>query len=459
MDIQRLTGPSVRCSELVSALSNALDLAEGEPYGHALRSCLIGMRLGEALDLSGDVKAALYYTLLLKDAGGSSTAAAFADLFGCDDRLVKHALKTIDWTRRSDIARVAVRDAGRGRPLGTRLGRILKIALAGPQGIRELVRIRCERGAELVRRMGFPEATGEAIRALDEHWNGRGYPTGRRAEQIPLLSRIALLAQTADAWHVERGLDQALGVVRRRRGTWFDPGLVDALLGWGNDSAWWNNLLRDGLAEQVIAAEPADHVRRAGEQWVDELAEAFAEIIDAKTPFTRGNSTAIATRAVAIARECTVGPATQRRIYRAALLHDIGNLGVSNRILAKPGPLSPEEHKAIELHTVHTWEILSRATPLQDVAGTAALHHERLDGSGYPKGVNRKRLDLPARILAVADVYVALISQRPYRQALPPEVALALLRNEAEEGAFDASIVQALSRTLQETPSPPVKVP
>ncbi len=192
---------------------------------------------------------------------------------------------------------------------------------------------------------------------------------------------------------------------------------------------------------------------------MDELAEAFADIIDAKTPFTRGNSTAIATRAVAIARECKVGPATQRRIYRAALLHDIGNLGVSNRILAKPGPLSPEEHAAIELHTVHTWEILSRATALQDVAGTAALHHERLNGSGYPKGVNRKRLDLPARILAVADVYVALISQRPYRQALPPEVALALLRTEAEEGGFDASVVQALSRTLQENPSPPVKVP
>jgi HD-GYP domain-containing protein (c-di-GMP phosphodiesterase class II) len=421
-------------------------------------SCLIGMRLGEALHLNADARAALYYALLLKDAGGSSVAAAQADLFGCDDHTIKRALVTDDWTGRWGMARVVNRCAAVRESLGVRLPRVVKLAIAGPRGIREIVRMRGERGAAIVRRLGLPEATAEAVRALDEHWDGGGHPHGMRGEAIPLLARIALLARTLDAACAEQDLDAAFRVIRRRRRTWFDPGLADAPRAWRDDHEWWTALLRDDLATRVIDTEPQDRIRSLDEQGLDELCEAFAEIIDAKTPFAAHNSTQIARWAVAIAQEFGTSPAEQRQVYRAALLHDIGTLGVSHRTLAKPGPLSPDEHKAMERHTVYTREILSRIAPLQAAASTAALHHERLDGSGYPNGLHHTRLDLPARILAVADVYVALISNRPYRPAFPPKVALALLRDEANEGRFDTKVVRTLTRILQETPVSPVAI-
>jgi HD-GYP domain-containing protein (c-di-GMP phosphodiesterase class II) len=442
-------GMSIRLSDLLSALSYALDLAEGEPQGHAARTCLIGMRLAEALRLDSETRAALYYALLLKDAGSPSTAAALADLFACDDQVIKQDLKISDWTRRMEYARIAARCASMSQA-PRKGGHVLKIALAGPRRLRALARVRGEYGAAIVRRLGLSEATAEAIRAVDEHWDGRGHPHGVRAGGIPVSARIALLAQAVDAVHVRHGLDAAFEVVRQRRGTWFDPDLVDALCAGRGDRDWWNNLLQSDLISAVVEAEPHDHVRYLSEAGIDEVAEAFAEITDAKTPFAHHNSSEIAKLAVVIARQCGVGPLGQRRIYRAALLHDIGTLGVSYRTLAKPGPLTPDEHKAIERHPIHTGEILSRAGALQDIAAMAALHHERLDGSGYPQGLTQKRLDLQARILAVADVYVAMINHRTYRKALPPQVALALLRSEAEEGCFDARVVQALSRSLPE---------
>jgi HD-GYP domain-containing protein (c-di-GMP phosphodiesterase class II) len=447
-----------RLSELLAALSCALDLSEGEPYGHAARSCLIAMRLGGALTLRPEMLEALYYAVLLKDAGGSGTAAGLADLFGCDDHAVKQDLRTSDWTRRLEFARVAARAAETHHPLPGRVRRTLEIALAGPRGLWQLMRTRGERGAAIARRLGLPEAAAEAVRTLNEHWDGRGLPEGTRGEAIPLLARIALLAQTVDAVHVRHGRDAAFDVARRRRATWFDPDLVAALWTLHDDRDWWNGLLHDDLVAQVAGAELQDRVCYLGESGIDDVAAAFAEIVEAKTTFTRGNTTEVAKLSVALARTCGMGPAGQRRVHRAALLHDIGTLGISHRILAKPGPLTPDQHKAIERHPLDTWEILSRAPALEDVAAVAAAHHERLDGSGYPKGLTSKELDLSSRILAVADVYVALISERPYRPAIPPEVAIALLQSDADEGRFDPRMVRTLSRLLVETPLPAVPV-
>jgi HD-GYP domain-containing protein (c-di-GMP phosphodiesterase class II) len=442
-----------RLSELLSALSCALDLSEGEPYGHAARSCLIATRLGGALALSPEMLESLYYAVLLKDAGGSATAAGLADLFACDDLTIKQDLRVSDWARRLEFAQVAARAAQRDEPFPGRVRRVVKIALAGPRGLGQLMRTRGERGAAIARRLGLSEAAAGAIRNLNEHWDGRGLPDGSRGEAIPLLARIALLAQTVDAVHVRHGLDAAFGVARRRRATWFDPILVDALWTLRDDRDWWEGLLHDDLVAKVAAAEPEDRICYLGDSGIDDVAAAFAEVIEAKTSFTQGNAGEVAELSVALARSCGIGRAGQRRAHRAALLHDIGTLGVSHRILAKPGPLTPDEHKAIERHPIDTWEILSRAPALEDVAAVAAAHHERLDGSGYPKSLTSKELDLSSRILAVADVYVALISTRPYRPAIPPDVALALLRSDADEGRFDPRMVRALSRLLVETPS------
>jgi putative nucleotidyltransferase with HDIG domain len=441
------SGSLVSLSEVLSALSYALDLTEGQPEGHAVRSCLIGMRIGEALALDAESRSALYYALILKDAGCSSTAARVAALFGADDGAVKRELKLVDWSRPVDGALYGIRAAGAGRPLATRLRHVATLARAGVQGARGLVRTRCERGAEIARRLGFPEATAEAMRAVDEHWDGRGYPDGLRGRDIPLLARIAGVAQTADAFLMARGVDAAMRVVRVRRGTWFDPDLADAVLSWQGDQQWWDTLRTPEAMRLVLDAEPAGRERRIDEPGLDEVAAAFAGIIDAKTPFTYRHSTRVATYARDIAADLGMDAEAARQIYRAGLLHDIGKLGVSNRILEKPGSLTSDEWRVVKQHPVYTWAILDRVRVFRPIARTAALHHERLDGSGYPWGLDGAGLEPAARILAVADAYEAMTSWRPYCAPVPPDTAIFLLDQEGGT-RLDAHAVGALRRCL-----------
>lgn len=413
------SGVQVSLSEVLSALSHALDLTEGQPAGHTLRSCAIGMRLAEECGLGAAERSALYYALLLKDAGCSSNAARFATLFGTSDQEAKYRMKFADWHQKVSLAIRTAAVAGSA-------GHFLGIARTD-HVTRDLVRIRCDRGAGIALRLGFPEPTAEAIRALDEHWCGKGYPEGRQGDEIPLLARIAGLAQTVETFHRRYGVRRALRVAKERRGRWFDPRLVDLLLEWRRDRAWWAELTSPELAERVVASEPGTRPALVDAEGLDAVCGAFAEIIDAKSPYTFRHSTGVAGYACGIAAELGSGPEELRRLRRAGLLHDIGKLGVSSRTLDKAGPLTPEERTEIERHPLHTWEILSRVHAFGDFARTAALHHEKLDGSGYPWGVGGDELHSEARVLAVADIYEALTADRPYRAGMAPEAALAIL--------------------------------
>lgn len=420
----------IRLSEVLAALSRALDLTEGQALGHSVRTCMIGMRLGSEIGLDEEARTALYYGLLLKDAGCSSNAARMSAMFGTDDRVVKPAMKLVDW---HDRVRLAVRTAltvGHGESIGKRLSYFLGIART-PNMTREIMQIRCDRGAEIALGLGFPEATANTIRSLDEHWNGQGYPKGLRGDAIPLLARIANLAQVVDVHVREHGVGAAMRVARQRSGRWFDPALVKRLVAWERDVEWWQELDDPELAERVIGIEPSLDPRRLGEDDLDVVARSFADIIDAKSPYTFRHSSNVADFAVGIGEQLGFDGDTQRRLRRAGLLHDIGKLGVSNRILDKPGKLTAEERVEIERHPLYTWEILLRVPAFADFAWTAALHHEKLDGSGYPWKIDGRGLDMPARVLAVADMYEALVADRPYRAGMTPADALGILRREA----------------------------
>jgi HD-GYP domain-containing protein (c-di-GMP phosphodiesterase class II) len=142
-----------------------------------------------------------------------------------------------------------------------------------------------------------------------------------------------------------------------------------------------------------------------------------------------------------------LAPPQIRALHRAGLLHDIGKLGVSNRILDKPGKLTPAEWTAVRNHPQWSLQILERVSAFRDLALIAAAHHERLDGSGYFKGLGAERLDLSSRILAVADVAEALSAARPYRDALPADEVLAIMRRDAGH-ALDAEAFAALEELL-----------
>src|SRR4051794_22692675 len=276
-DTGRVSAPPVQIalSDVVAGLSYALDLTEGEPPGHAIRSCMIGMRLADEIDLDPADRSDLFYALLLKDAGCSANSARMAALFGADDHHAKRTSKRVNWSRRFPAFLWALRTAAPDGGARARLARLLAIKAEG-EVTRALMQARCDRGAEIAHLLGFERATAEAIRALDEHWDGQGQPRGLRGADIPLLGRILCLAQTAEIFHAAGGVRAACAVARRRSGDWFDPGLVDALAAVGGDTAFWESL-PDG---EVSAWEPPERMLEVDETRLDAIAYAFAGVID-----------------------------------------------------------------------------------------------------------------------------------------------------------------------------------
>ncbi len=415
----RVGGDSVdvSLSEVLASLSHALDLTEGQPIGHTVRTCIIGMRLAEELDLSAFDRVALYGALLLKDAGCSGSVSRVSEV-------LQPTAASMPWRPMMADGNSAI---GGDRGFLARFsGRLRKTAAVSHPAV-DIV-ARAERSEGIAARLGFSRATIEAIRSIDEHWNGEGYPDGKIGHEIPPFSRIILLAQTLDAFHTEAGVTAALRVARERSGVWFEPALVRIARGWRDDLGWWQSLKSPGATAAALALEPTQHTRFVDDSGLDEIARAFADIIDSKSPYTYQHSTNVARYARKIGRELGLEGVDAATLNRAALLHDVGKLGVASGILNKAGPLTSDERRQMEMHPRYTWEILQRVSAFAGFARTAALHHEKLDGSGYPWGVKGDDLDTPARTLAVADMYEALTASRPYRASLSRDEALRIIK-------------------------------
>ena len=436
----------IALSEVVAGLSHALDLTEGEPAGHARRTCVIGMRLAEELQLDAETRSDLFYALLLKDAGCSANSARMAALFGADDHKAKHTSKRVDWARRFPAFLWSLRTVAPGGSARDRAGRLKAIKDDG-QVTRSLMQARCDRGAEIARLLGFSAGTAEAIRTLDEHWDGEGQPRGLAGAAIPLLGRILCLAQTAEIFHAAGGAEAACDVAGRRSGSWFDPVLARLLRTLRGDRAFWSAV----LAGDVSAWEPAERVLTADEERLDRIAQAFASVIDAKSPWTYHHSDRACLIATSLAADLGANSDTLRALRRAALLHDIGKLGISNRILDKPGRLTAAEYAKVREHPAVTERILAGIPGLRGLAPMAAAHHERLDGAGYPYGLGADELTMPMRVLAVADVYEALTSVRPYRRAMSSDEALATMRPDVPS-RLDGDAFSALERLVAAAP-------
>ena len=209
----------------------------------------------------------------------------------------------------------------------------------------------------------------------------------------------------------------------------------------------------------MLSLEPVDRRLTADDKTIDDICVAFAEIIDAKTPFTYQHSNGVADAAVDIGRSFGMGDGDIKKLRRAGLLHDIGKLGVSNAILEKPGKLTADEFAAVREHPYQTYEILRRVPAFADFSYDAAAHHERLNGKGYWQGLTSDQLSLPARILAVADVFDALRAKRPDRDALPLEKVFSMMREDTPH-SLDVSCLKALmeSKCCESPQSAPTPV-
>lgn len=445
--IQDAHGHKLHFSEVLSALSYALDLTEGQPPGHCLRCCWIGFNIGKELTLPAESLRDLYYTLLLKDAGCSSNAARLFQLYGSDDLTIKHNFKLVDSQKFSEVAKFIFKNTGLETNMLEKFQKLAGMVTQGDKLANEVIKTRCYRGAAIAKQFGLSNDVSNSIRYLDEHYNGKGRPAGLKGDKIPLYARVALLAQVADVFFAVGGPQAASAEVNSRSGTWFDPEIVRCFNQTAKNPAFWETLMKDRLEDLIVTLEPEAAVYYVTDDQLDIVARAFADVIDTKSPFTYGHSSRVTDYTDKIAGQLGMEEDRRRWLRRGALLHDIGKLGVSNSILDKPGKLTDEEFARIKLHPQYTEEILSKISIFKELALVAGAHHERLDGRGYHKGLTGKDICLETRILTVADIYDALSADRPYRAAMPVEKALAILEEDKGK-AVDGNCLDALKKII-----------
>ena len=297
--------------------------------------------------------------------------------------------------------------------------------------------------------MRFSEPVAQGIHDLDEHWDGSGKPEGKSGTEISIYARIALLAQVVDIFHMSGGEDVARKEIENRSGTWFDPVLTKAFRTIAARPSFWDAMEDDDLRSSILELEPINSTINFDEDYLDDIAEGFAQVVDAKSPFTKGHSERVALFTDMIAEQLKLSAPHRRWLKRAALLHDIGKLGVSNSILDKPSKLDEAEWVIMRNHATETETILSRISVFKDMAPIAGAHHERLDGKGYPKNLKASDITLESRILAVADIFDALTADRPYRAAMPMAKALAIMSEDVGK-AIDQTCFEALKTALAE---------
>jgi HD-GYP domain-containing protein (c-di-GMP phosphodiesterase class II) len=444
-------------SELLSAFSFALDLTEGAVPGHALRTCLLGMRLGRELGFSPVAMADLYHALLLKDIGCSSNAGHISQIIGGgDDRAIKSAVKLQDWTNPGlpsiETIRMLWENVKPGADPLTKFTHLLRVRRRQERTNEELVQLRCDHSASILHKIGMSYQTALAVRSLDEHWDGSGYPERLRETAISPLARVMLVAQHLDVFAQEKGAVRAMLVLGQRSGRWFDPEIVKAAESlyrrsalWCQDSPYSVQVPMDpgkALRAAVIDLRPHEDDRLAGSH-IDSICEAFAEVVDAKSGFGFRHSMGVTDAARTIGNAMGLKPERLQLLHRAALLHDLGKLRVPNSILDKPGKLDNAEWSVLKEHPGLTRTILSRVQQFKELAEVAGAHHEKLDGTGYPNRLSGKGISLESRILGVADIFGALTEERHYRNSSTPEEALKIMERDVP-GKLDPECFEAL---------------
>lgn len=441
---------NLKLSELMSALSYALDITEGQPEGHCIRCCWIGMNIGKKIGLPVEQLWQLYYVLLLKDLGCSSNASRICELYLTDDLTFKRDFKWVDGSL-PQVLRFVLRHTGTSAGIISRFRALADIFTHGDEIAQELIQTRCTRGADIARRLRFAEPVAQGIHSLDEHFDGHGRPDGLSGDSIPIYSRIALLSQVIDVMNSSAGIFSTIDEVNARKGSWFDPALVDAFSALASEDDFWKVLNADDIDQTVLTLEPGDFYKPLDEDFFDDIAEAFGQVIDVKSSYTAGHSARVGLYTMLLAEELGVDEYRRRWLKRGALLHDLGKLGVSNSILDKPGKLTDEEFSAVKMHAVYTGKILGRIKPFDELAKIASAHHERLDGKGYPLGLTSEQITLETRIITTADIFDAITAERPYRAAMPIEKTLSIMQ-ESVDTAIDRSCLESLKKLIGKHP-------
>ncbi|MBE7555464.1 MAG: HD domain-containing protein [Anaerolineales bacterium] len=426
----------------MAALSLASDLGMGQPLEFALSSCVLALRLGEALRLSEEALREIYYQALLRYIGCNAETHLVAAIVG-DEIALRADFATIDNASITEVVSLMVRtirqtNAGAGS--FQVMQAVARGLLALPQ-MEAIIAGHCEVAQRLAERLDFSPNIVHALGQLYERWDGKGSPKGLKGEAIAPAVLVVTLAQDALVFHRLGGVEAAVAIARKRKGAAYAPQIVECFC--QHAPSLCSGLDTDLTWETVLALEPGRQESLSEAQF-DSACRAMADFADLKSTFTLGHSSGVAVLAAAAGRQGGLPAADVIALRRAAMLHDVGRTGVSTGIWDKPGPLSERDWERVRMHPYYTERILARPPALARLGALAGLHHERLDGSGYHRGLPAAMLSPAARILAAADVYHALTEPRPHRLAFSVEAAAEEIRREVRAGRLDSEAVNCV---------------
>jgi HD-GYP domain-containing protein (c-di-GMP phosphodiesterase class II)/DNA-binding CsgD family transcriptional regulator len=431
-------GAAARRAEVLAALSISIDLGLGLPMEHVLRSSLLSSMLADELELDDEQRATVYYTNLVLWIGCHADSHEFSRWFG-DDLAMRRGSYELDWAGLPYLTYL-LRHAGSGQPAARRTRMLLTLLLTPRTRMAALIHSHCLSAGLMAERIGLDPSVREAVACAFERWDGSGLPVGRRGEEIPLATRVVQLAEACEVRQRSHGTSGALAMARERSGRQFDPRLVDAL---GRCRDRINALPDQDVWARALELAP-DHDLMLRDADLDSLLQAIGDFADLKCPFTVGHSRAVADLAAAAAARIGLAQVEVDRVRRAALVHDLGRMGVPNSVWEKSATLTESDRERIRLYPYLTGRILSRVRGLEAEASIAETHRERLDGSGYPRALSGSALPMTQRVLAAADSYRGSIEDRPHRPASDPDEAAARLRGESAAGRLDPAAVDAV---------------
>lgn len=431
----------VRLAELLGGLSLACDLADGFAPEKVLRTTILAMEIGKRHGLSRVDLHDAYYVTIFRYLGCTGFAHEEAHVYGAgDDIAVRRTMALADGAQPFfTISRIA-RGIGRSGPVAASVRAVARL-LGDGVAVGRHARAQCETSIRLAKLAGLGERVQSALKHVCERWDGKGAPARIAEETIDIVTRVYHAADTLDLIATEQGPDAALEEARKRSGGALDPKIAKTVARDGK--AILATLATSHPFEDFLDAEPTPHVV-ADDARIDDVALAFSQMADLKSVFTLGHSSAVAAVAERVAKAAGASDDEIRIVRRAGLLHDLGRVAVANNVWDKTGKLSVAEWERVRLHAYYTERVLWQAPALRPVAAIASAAHERLDGRGYHRALPASLATLGGRVLAVADVHVALRELRPHRPAMSVAEAKKTLLEEASAGRLDASLVRTL---------------
>jgi HD-GYP domain-containing protein (c-di-GMP phosphodiesterase class II) len=428
----------IRLSDLLVSLSLATDLGFGQPPEHMMRSARIGMRLGERLGLVGDDLATLFDVGILTYVGCPVYGNEAAVLFG-DDIDFRANVIEVDLTGFPAMM-FMLRRAGHGTSALSRARQAATFMASGGRQVMRQMADHCSAAGALATRLGLSSDVQAGIEQAYARWDGKGYPDDLSGADLSLAARVSHVAEACEVFQRTAGIDAALNVVHSRSGTHFDPEIAKLVS--TDPESLFDDLDQDTV-DELLDADPTER-RPLTDEELDSALEAIGDFCDLRCSFFAGHARSTSDLVRAAAEVMQLSSADAHLAYQAALVHDVGRFGVPASLLGKPEPLTANEKERMRLHVYYVDRIFSRPESLHRIGLLASTHHERMDASGYHRGIGGTMLSPGARILAVADAYSAMMQPRPYRQPLTEAEAVRELRSDVAEGRLDPIATEAV---------------